>query len=65
MDPLVSTRLRPSQSRPKLVSRPRLVQRLAPEAGRGLTLVSAPAGFGTTRNGPPRSRLSRLVDRYS
>ena len=48
MDPLVSTKLRPSQARPKLVARPRLVQRLDPEAGRRLTLVSAPAGFGKT-----------------
>ena len=48
LDPLVSTKLRPSQSRPKLVARPRLVERLAPEAGRRLTLVSAPAGFGKT-----------------
>jgi LuxR family maltose regulon positive regulatory protein len=48
VDPLISTKLRPSQSRPKLVSRPRLVERLAPEAGRRLTLVSAPAGFGKT-----------------
>jgi LuxR family transcriptional regulator, maltose regulon positive regulatory protein len=48
LDPLVSTKLRPSQSRPKLVARPRLLERLAPEAGRRLTLVSAPAGFGKT-----------------
>jgi LuxR family transcriptional regulator, maltose regulon positive regulatory protein len=48
MDPLVSTKLRPSQARPKLVARPRLAERLDPEAGRRLTLVSAPAGFGKT-----------------
>lgn len=48
MEPLVSTKLRPSQSRPKLVARSRLVRRLDPEAGRRLTLVSAPAGFGKT-----------------
>jgi ATP/maltotriose-dependent transcriptional regulator MalT len=48
LDPLVSTKLRPSQARPKLVARPRLVGRLDPEAGRRLTLVSAPAGFGKT-----------------
>jgi LuxR family maltose regulon positive regulatory protein len=46
LDPLVSTKLRPSQARPKLVARPRLVERLDPEPGRRLTLVSAPAGFG-------------------
>ena len=48
MDPLVSTKLRPSQARPKLVARPRLAERLDPETGRRLTLVSAPAGFGKT-----------------
>ena len=47
-DTLLSSKLRPSQARPKLVARPRLVERLAPEAGRRLTLVSAPAGFGKT-----------------
>jgi LuxR family maltose regulon positive regulatory protein len=46
LDPLVSTKLRPSQSRPSLVARPRLTEKLDPEAGRRLTLVSAPAGFG-------------------
>jgi LuxR family maltose regulon positive regulatory protein len=46
LDPLVSTKLRPSQSRRRLVARPRLVGRLDPDAGRRLTLVSAPAGFG-------------------
>jgi len=48
LDPLVSTKLRPSQSRPSLVARPRLTEKLDPEAGRKLTLVSAPAGFGKT-----------------
>ena len=48
LDLLVSTKLRPSQSRPKLVARPRLTEKLDPEAGRRLTLVSAPAGFGKT-----------------
>src|SRR5918997_2783383 len=48
MDPLVSTKLRPSQARPRLVERSRLAERLDPEAGRRLTLVSAPAGFGKT-----------------
>ena len=47
-DPLVSTKLRPSRPHPKLVARPRLVERLDPEPGRRLTLVSAPAGFGKT-----------------
>ena len=47
-DSLVSTKLRPSQARPKLVARPTLIERLNREAGRKLTLVSAPAGFGKT-----------------
>src|SRR5215203_952354 len=47
-DTLVSTKLRPSQTRPNLVARPRLIAKLEPEAGRKLTLISAPAGFGKT-----------------
>jgi LuxR family transcriptional regulator, maltose regulon positive regulatory protein len=47
-DPLVSTKLRPPVARPKLVSRPRLTQKLERESGRKLTLISAPAGFGKT-----------------
>jgi LuxR family transcriptional regulator, maltose regulon positive regulatory protein len=45
-DTLVSTKLRPSQARPKLVARPRLIATLEREPGRKLTLISAPAGFG-------------------
>jgi LuxR family transcriptional regulator, maltose regulon positive regulatory protein len=47
-DPLVSTRLRPPEARANLVARPRLTAILQREAGRKLTLVSAPAGFGKT-----------------
>jgi ATP/maltotriose-dependent transcriptional regulator MalT len=47
-DTLVSSKLRPSQARPNLVARPRLIAKLEPEAGRKLTLISAPAGFGKT-----------------
>src|SRR5918992_647430 len=47
-DPLVSTKVRPSQARPKLVARPRLVESLTRGRGRRLTLPSAPAGFGKT-----------------
>jgi ATP/maltotriose-dependent transcriptional regulator MalT len=47
-DSLVSTKLRPSRARPKLVARPRLTERLERETGRRLTLISAPAGFGKT-----------------
>ncbi len=48
MDSLVSTKLRVPQARPNLVARPRLAKRLGREAGRRLTLLSAPAGFGKT-----------------
>src|ERR687894_466696 len=47
-NPLVSTKLRPSQARLKLVARPRLVESLTREPGRRLTLLSSPAGFGKT-----------------
>ena len=47
-DSLVSTKLRPSQTRPKLVARPRLTATLKRGPGRKLTLISAPAGFGKT-----------------
>jgi LuxR family maltose regulon positive regulatory protein len=47
-DTLVSSKLRPSQARPNLVARPRLIAKLEREAGRKLTLISAPAGFGKT-----------------
>jgi LuxR family maltose regulon positive regulatory protein len=48
LDPLISTKLRVPQARPKLVARPRLTERLNPESGRKLTLITAPAGFGKT-----------------
>jgi LuxR family transcriptional regulator, maltose regulon positive regulatory protein len=47
-DTLVSTKLRPSQARPNLVARPRLIAKLERDPGRKLTLISAPAGFGKT-----------------
>jgi LuxR family maltose regulon positive regulatory protein len=47
-DTLVSTKLRPSRARPKLVARPHLTARLKREPARKLTLISAPAGFGKT-----------------
>ena len=47
-DTLVSTKLRPFQTRPNLFARPRLIAKLEPEAGRKLMLISAPAGFGKT-----------------
>src|SRR5215216_236956 len=47
-DTLVSTKLRPSQARPNLVARPRLIAKLEREVGRKLTLLTAPAGFGKT-----------------
>jgi LuxR family maltose regulon positive regulatory protein len=47
---LLTTKLYVPQTRPSLVPRPRLVQRLeqAPRFGHRLTLISAPAGFGKT-----------------
>ncbi|HYA09165.1 MAG TPA: hypothetical protein VEG24_06210, partial [Gaiellaceae bacterium] len=42
------TRVRPPHVRRDLVSRPRLLELLESGAGRRLTLVSAPAGFGKT-----------------
>jgi LuxR family transcriptional regulator, maltose regulon positive regulatory protein len=45
---LVTTKLRPPRTRPRLVARPRLREALANTNGRRLTLVSAPAGFGKT-----------------
>jgi uncharacterized protein DUF6220 len=48
LDTLVSTKLHPSQARPKLVARPRLREKPERVSGRKLTLVSAPAGFGKT-----------------
>jgi LuxR family maltose regulon positive regulatory protein len=48
--PLLQTKLYIPPIRPELVSRPRLIERLNAglPAGRKLTLVSAPAGFGKT-----------------
>lgn len=48
--PLLTTKLHIPPMRPKLVSRPRLIERLneGPRSGRKLTLISAPAGFGKT-----------------
>ena len=46
--PVVTTKLRPPPGRPDPVPRPRLTERLRRVAGRRLTLLSAPAGFGKT-----------------
>jgi ATP/maltotriose-dependent transcriptional regulator MalT len=43
-----ATRVRPPHVRRDLVSRPRLLGLLESGAGRRLTVVSAPAGFGKT-----------------
>ncbi len=50
IDPLLSTKLHIPEARANLVTRPRLVARLAEglRLGRRLTLVSAPPGFGKT-----------------
>ena len=44
----IATKLRPPRLRTSLISRPRLTGKVGWEAGRRLTLVSAPAGFGKT-----------------
>jgi LuxR family maltose regulon positive regulatory protein len=44
----LSTKLYIPRTRPNLIPRPRLVQRLNEGLKRKLTLVSAPAGFGKT-----------------
>ncbi|MGB4805292.1 MAG: hypothetical protein WBV59_21800, partial [Anaerolineae bacterium] len=48
--PILATKLYIPASRPKLVLRLRLIERLNEglPAGRKLTLISAPAGFGKT-----------------
>lgn len=46
--PILKTKLYIPPARPELVPRPRLTERLNEGAGRRLTLVSAPAGFGKT-----------------
>jgi len=45
---LLSTKLYIPPTRPELVRRPRLVERLNAGVHRKLTLISAPAGFGKT-----------------
>src|SRR5512141_2706489 len=47
---LIATKLIPPAGRPGLVARPRLIARLDEglRLGRGLSLVSAPPGFGKT-----------------
>lgn len=46
--PILATKLYIPPSRPKLVLRPRLIERLNDGLHRKLTLISAPAGFGKT-----------------
>ena len=48
--PILATKLYIPPPRPKIVLRPRLIERLneGSAAGRKLTLISAPAGFGKT-----------------
>ena len=45
---LLTTKLYISPTRPELVPRPRLIERLDEVLHRKLTLISAPAGFGKT-----------------
>src|SRR5512136_2964744 len=46
--PILATKLYIPPARPKIVPRPRLVERLNEGLQRKLTLLSAPAGFGKT-----------------
>src|SRR5262245_16313329 len=46
--PIIATKLYIPLPRPKLVLRPRLIERLNEGLQRSLTLISAPAGFGKT-----------------
>lgn len=46
--PILATKLHIPSPRPKVVSRPRLIERLNEGLYRKLTLISAPAGFGKT-----------------
>src|SRR5712692_1396616 len=46
--PILATKLYIPPPRPKVVLRPRLVERLNEGLHRKLTLISAPAGFGKT-----------------
>ena len=48
MDQLLATKLFIPKTRPELVARPRLIERIQDGLHRKLTLVSAPAGFGKT-----------------
>ncbi len=47
-DPLILTKLHPPHTRPGLVPRPRLLERLVQGLRGPLTLITAPAGFGKT-----------------
>ena len=46
--PILATKLYIPRLRPKVVSRPRLLERLNEGLHRKLILISAPAGFGKT-----------------
>src|ERR1700690_3218219 len=46
--PILATKLHIPRPRPKVVVRPRLIERLNQGLHRKLTLISAPAGFGKT-----------------
>ncbi len=48
MEQLLTTKLYIPPTRPELVPRPRLIERLNVGLNRKLTLISAPAGFGKT-----------------
>jgi LuxR family maltose regulon positive regulatory protein len=56
--PLLTTKLYIPPTRPELISRPRLIERLNAGLHQKLTLISAPAGFGKT------TLLSEWINQY-
>ncbi|MEM7128669.1 MAG: LuxR C-terminal-related transcriptional regulator [Chloroflexota bacterium] len=48
MEPILTTKLRPPRVPSTLVLRPQLIERLEHHISHGLTLISAPAGYGKT-----------------
>src|SRR2546427_10968398 len=58
-DLLLATKLHVPQTRPDLLSRPRLLDRLEEGASRGLVLVSVPAGLGTSTLLAQRARSTK------
>ena len=58
---ILATKLYIPPTRPELVPRPRLIERLNAGLHRKLTLISAPAGFGKTTLLSERECVKHLV----